>query len=100
MFTHVVAKEQQHDDDDDSQPPPPSSIAHKTLNYAPGPLDTDMQTELRESDTIHQPTKEWSVDAFKEGKLVTPEASAAKCIKILQENRFESGAHIDYYDEV
>jgi hypothetical protein len=24
----------------------------KTLNYAPGPLDTDMQRELRESDTL------------------------------------------------
>lgn len=89
MFAAVVAKEQQAT----------GATQHKTLNYAPGPLDTDMQAELRESETLHPATKEWSLEMFKEGKLVRPEDSAAKCVRILEEDRFASGAHVDYYDE-
>lgn len=92
MFTHVVAKEHEAAGAD--------RAAHKTLNYAPGPLDTDMQAELRASETLHPATREWSLEAFQEGKLVTPQASAAKCICLLTEGRFASGAHVDYYDEV
>ena len=88
MFTATVAKEQD------------GNKTHKTLNYAPGPLDTDMQAELRASESLHPATREWSLEAFKEGKLVTPEASAAKCLRVLVEDKFESGAHVDYYDEV
>ena len=92
MFTTVVAKEQQADAAN------ASATTHKTLNYAPGPLDTDMQTELRESVTLHPPTREWSLEAFQAGTLVKPEESAAKCLRILAADRFESGAHVDYYD--
>lgn len=98
MFTTVIAKEQQAA----AATTTTANTAgqqHKTLNYAPGPLDTDMQRELRESEALHPPTREWSLEAFKDGKLVTPEASAAKCVRILGEDRFESGAHLDFYDE-
>ena len=33
-----------------------------------------------------------------EAKLVSPAASAAKLIGLLNANEFVSGAHIDYYD--
>ena len=38
--------------------------------------------------------------AARQGKLVRLEDSAAKCVRILLENKFKSGSHIDYYDEV
>ena len=33
-----------------------------------------------------------------EGKLLSPEESVVKLIKLLQDNSFDTGAHIDYYD--
>lgn len=93
MFTTVVAREHQAD------AATTATATHKTLNYAPGPLDTDMQTELRESATLHPPTREWSLEAFKAGKLVRSGVSAAKCVRILAADRFASGAHVDFYDE-
>ena len=98
MVTQVVGQEQQLEEGEGEGKPATATV--KTLNYAPGPLDTDMQTELRESESIHPPTREWSMEAFKEGKLVRPEDSAAKCIDILTKDMWKSGAHIDYYDEV
>lgn len=88
-----------------------------TLNYAPGPLDTDMQAEIRDSETVHPPTREYfrtakkevghirqcyhgiCIDVEEQGKLVRPEDSALKCVKILKKGRYESGSHIDYYDK-
>ncbi len=94
MFTQVVGQEQTPEEGKGGV------AVVKTLNYAPGPLETDMQKELRESESLHGPTREWSLEAFKEGTLVQPGDSAAKCVRILKEDRFASGAHIDYYDEV
>ena len=33
-----------------------------------------------------------------EGKLLTCDQSVDKLVKLLEENKFDSGAHIDYYD--
>ncbi|KAM3578145.1 hypothetical protein VYU27_000241 [Nannochloropsis oceanica] len=97
MFTQVVGQEQQQEGEGGGKR---VTTTFKTLNYAPGPLNTDMQTELRESKSIHPPTRMWSMEAFKEGKLVRPEDSASKCIHFLTEDTWESGAHVDYYDDV
>lgn len=70
----------------------------KTLNYAPGPLDTDMQKEIREGADVHEETRQYFVDMKAKGTLVSPEASAAKLVRVLLKNSFESGAHVDYYD--
>lgn len=99
MFNVVVGQEQQQEAEGEGEGKT-ANVFVKTLNYAPGPLDTDMQTELRESESIHPPTREWSMEAFKQGTLVRPEDSAAKCIDILTKDTWKSGAHIDYYDEI
>ena len=70
----------------------------KTLNYAPGPLDTDMQRQIREGADVHEPTRKVFVDLKEQGKLVSPEASAEKLVMLIVENAYESGAHLDYYD--
>ena len=70
----------------------------KVLNYAPGPLDTDMQVELVSAPLLYAPTKEIYSKMRSDHKSLTADASARKCFKILRENTFLSGAHVDYYD--
>lgn len=65
----------------------------KILNYAPGPLETDMVTEIRSSAEL-----DGDLRPHFEKKLLDPEDSAGKLIKLLLSNEFESGSHVDYYD--
>ncbi|KAM3599431.1 uncharacterized protein V6R79_005314 [Siganus canaliculatus] len=69
----------------------------RVLNYAPGPLDTAMQQEARTSTGDLDLRKSFS-HMFSEGQLLTCEASCAKLTKLLLEDTFTSGAHVDYYD--
>lgn len=65
----------------------------KTLNYAPGPLETEMTQQLRASSNL-------DVELQKnfEKQLLDANDSAMKLIRLLDQNDFESGTHIDYYD--
>eukprot|EP00729_Bicosta_minor_P015377 gene15377-9455_t len=69
----------------------------RTLNYAPGPLDTDMQKEVR--DTLYD---EESRTIYKgmhaEGKLVSPDTSADKLAALITKDAYDNGAHVDFYD--
>ena len=66
----------------------------KTLNYAPGPLETEMVTEIRAAITnLHD-----SLKPHYQKPQLDPEDSAKKLVHLLISNEFESGAHIDYYD--
>ncbi|XP_014781561.1 sepiapterin reductase [Octopus bimaculoides] len=70
----------------------------RILNYAPGPLDTDMQKNVRENavdDTIRQQFTEM----FNSSKLVSCEDSAEKLIDLLEKDTYTNGDHIDYYDD-
>ncbi|XP_010793536.1 sepiapterin reductase b isoform X2 [Notothenia coriiceps] len=70
MMFSVLAKEQQH---------------VKVLSYSPGPMDTDMQKEiLRLTNVNHNP--------------MPCHESAAKLMKLLLDNNFSSGAHLDFFD--
>ncbi|KAM7302434.1 sepiapterin reductase-like [Ixodes scapularis] len=66
-----------------------------TLNYAPGPVDTAMFAQLKrgtkELEAMHDST-------IKEGRLLTPEKTVGRLIGILEDQKFTSGDHIDYYD--
>ncbi|KAJ1981270.1 hypothetical protein H4R34_002147 [Dimargaris verticillata] len=69
----------------------------KTLNYAPGPLDNAMQQRVRQG--LGDATQRSLYTAMsEEGKLVTMESSATKVVKLVLQNRFTSGQHIDYFD--
>lgn len=69
----------------------------RVLNYAPGPLDTDMQTCLRENlgDAENRAMIKEMAD---QGKLVKCEDTVQKLIHILCKNTFTSGDHIDFFD--
>ena len=69
------------------------NIAIKTLNYAPGPLETEMTREIRGAEAL-----DVDLRPHFQKKLLDPKDSALKLIKLLDENNFDSGTHIDYYD--
>ncbi|KAK7895807.1 hypothetical protein WMY93_021132 [Mugilogobius chulae] len=69
----------------------------RVLNYAPGPLDTDMQLEARSKSGDVQLRKSFS-EMFSQGQLLSCEESCVKLMKLLMEDSFTSGAHVDFYD--
>ncbi|XP_030625716.1 sepiapterin reductase a [Chanos chanos] len=69
----------------------------RVLSYAPGPLDTDMQLQARSSSADSNLRQIFTV-LHSEGQLLTCEQSISKLLKVLLEDEFSSGAHIDYYD--
>ncbi|XP_062334432.1 sepiapterin reductase-like [Osmerus eperlanus] len=69
----------------------------RVLNYAPGPLDTDMQVEAR-ANTADSNVRQSFAVMHSQGQLLTCEESCAKLMKVLLEDNFPSGAHLDYYD--
>ncbi|XP_057674074.1 sepiapterin reductase a [Corythoichthys intestinalis] len=69
----------------------------RVLNYAPGPLNTDMQETIR-TKTGDPQLRQQFLDMFEEGELLSVERSCAKLMKLLKEDKYKSGEHIDYYD--
>jgi len=71
-----------------------NTAAIKTLNYAPGPLETDMANEIRKK------ADELDVDLKPhfQKKLLDSYDSAMKLIRVIDKNEFDTGSHIDYYD--
>lgn len=69
----------------------------RVLNYAPGPLDTDMQLEARSKSGDAHLRKSFH-EMFTQGQLLTCQESCTKLMKLLMEDSYTSGAHIDFYD--
>ena len=88
MFHKVLAVENEKD------------ACVSVLNYAPGPLDTEMSREIRESPTLGQDSKDYFQSLKDDNKLVRVEDSAAKLVKLVLMNKFVSGSHIDYFDHI
>jgi sepiapterin reductase len=69
----------------------------RVLNYAPGPLDTDMQARIRD-EMPEGDLKKIYVDMHAKSNLVQPQASAKVLMQLLKIDKFKNGAHVDYYD--
>ncbi|KAI8821430.1 uncharacterized protein EV422DRAFT_42299 [Fimicolochytrium jonesii] len=69
----------------------------RVLNYAPGPLDTDMQTAIRE-EMPDVPTRSVFINMHEEKKLVAPEVSSRVLFHLLEKDEFKNGSHADIYD--
>ncbi|NXF83686.1 SPRE reductase, partial [Sclerurus mexicanus] len=69
----------------------------RVLNYAPGPLDTDMQL-LARTKTGDPEMRQYFQSLQESGKLIDCTVSAQKLLKLLEEDTFQSGAHVDFYD--
>ncbi|NXE98641.1 SPRE reductase, partial [Menura novaehollandiae] len=69
----------------------------RVLNYAPGPLDTDMQLLARTK--TGDPGMRQHFQSLKENRqLIDSSVSAQKLLNLLEEDTFPSGAHVDFYD--
>ncbi|NXY90559.1 SPRE reductase, partial [Alcedo cyanopectus] len=69
----------------------------RVLNYAPGPLDTDMQL-LARTETGDPGMRQFFQSLQESGQLIDCSLSAQKLLKLLEEDTFLSGAHLDFYD--
>ncbi|XP_036433919.1 sepiapterin reductase b [Colossoma macropomum] len=69
----------------------------RVLNYAPGPLDTDMQAEARYRSGNMKLRCSFSSMFFK-GQLVSCQESGAKLMRLLLDNDYPSGAHVDFFE--
>ncbi|KAM6072107.1 sepiapterin reductase [Theristicus caerulescens] len=69
----------------------------RVLNYAPGPLDTDMQL-LARTKTGDPEMRQYFQSLQESGQLIDCTVSAQKLLNLLEEDTFSSGAHVDFYD--
>ncbi|XP_053114055.1 sepiapterin reductase [Hemicordylus capensis] len=69
----------------------------RVLNYAPGPLDTDMQ-EVARTKSGDPDLRQQFLLMKQSGRLLDCDASSQKLLSLLLANTFESGAHVDFYD--
>ncbi|KAL7525432.1 hypothetical protein ACHAWF_001356 [Thalassiosira exigua] len=106
MFHCVLAKEQRSVDDGDSgkggdagSKPTATTQHFKVLNYAPGPCDTRMTDALTQCPVLDDDLHDFFQSSKRENKLVMPDDTAKKLVRLLSSDEFQSGAHVDYYDD-
>lgn len=68
------------------------------LNYAPGPVDTDMVSEVITS-TGDASVQDMFVNLKKTGTILTVDQTTRRIMEVMENGKFESGQHVDYYDE-
>lgn len=69
------------------------------LNYAPGPVDTDLFKIVCE--TIADPKAKKLYNEMREKKTVlTAEQTVNRLVQILKECKYNSADHVDYYDKL
>ncbi|KAJ3217204.1 hypothetical protein HDU67_008333 [Dinochytrium kinnereticum] len=88
---------QQEANDSPTGPESPVQPRVRVLNYAPGPLNTDMQQNIRD-EMPDVALRAIYVKMHEEGKLVDPNDSARILVQLMETGNFENGAHIDYFD--
>jgi sepiapterin reductase len=92
MFLQVLAKETRNVG--------PSEPTFMVLNYAPGPLDTAMQEQIRSATHADSSVQEMCRNMWAEKRLINPDVSALKCARLVVEHKYTSGAHIDFFDKI
>lgn len=61
----------------------------RVLNYAPGPVETTMRNQLLD--------ESW-MDEIKSGEALTTEMTCDRLLRLLANDSYISGFHVDYYD--
>lgn len=69
----------------------------RVLNYSPGPVETAMAQQV-----LDEAVNENLLDVFKSFRskniLLQADMTAKKCMLVLQEGKYKSGDHVDYFD--
>ncbi|XP_075711771.1 sepiapterin reductase [Rhinoderma darwinii] len=71
----------------------------RVLSYSPGPLDTEMQAQVR-TQTADAELRQLFINLKNDGKLVDIEVSARRMLDVIQADAYKSGDHVDVYDKV
>ncbi len=73
----------------------------RVLNYAPGPVLTEMATKHIQQDPNTDPElRQWSLDKMAKGEYLKTEQTVDRLMEILEKDKYESGDHVDYFDKV
>lgn len=67
------------------------------LNYAPGPVQTEMTHEI-ENNAVASDVRAIFKRLRDEKNILQPIDTTVKFLKIIESGGYESGAHIDYYE--
>lgn len=67
------------------------------LNYAPGPVQTEMTHEV-ETNAVASDVRAIFKALRVEKTILQPIDTALKFLQVIEIGDYESGAHIDYYD--
>ena len=101
MYHQTMAKEEEEnkDDNDDDDNHSHASMKIKILNYAPGAIATEMTEQLSQCDNLDSGLSDFF--RTKDEKIfVKVEDSTKKLVKLVMDGNFESGKHIDFWDDV
>ncbi|XP_076753613.1 sepiapterin reductase [Xylocopa sonorina] len=69
------------------------------LNYSPGPVDTDMYHEVCTKVSDPGVKVEFN-DLLTKRTILTCEQTVNRLLMVLKEQKYKSGDHVDYYDEL
>ena len=69
-----------------------------SYSHTPGPMETQMVEGVMVDLGFDPEVKERFEKMKSEKTILQPNQTAAKLVKILFEDSFESGQHVDYYD--
>jgi len=68
------------------------------LNYAPGPVNTDMFTLACEK-IVDSKTKKLLNEMKEKKTVLTTNQTVNRLVQVLKERKYNSADHVDYYDE-
>lgn len=69
------------------------------LNYAPGPVDTDMFL-MACKETVDPDSKKEFIRMRETKTVLTTEQTVNRLVQVLKEHKYKSADHVDYYDEL
>lgn len=67
------------------------------LNYAPGPVQTEMTQEIEEN-AVASDVRTIFKGLREEKTMLQPIDTTIKFLKVIETGDYETGAHVDYYD--
>ncbi|XP_063978571.1 sepiapterin reductase-like [Diachasmimorpha longicaudata] len=69
------------------------------LSYSPGPVETNMLKTVAES-AGDEELRTSFIDMRNQNKQLTTEQTVNRFVEILRGQKYKSGAHVDYYDDI
>ncbi|KAI6182564.1 hypothetical protein M3Y97_00394100 [Aphelenchoides bicaudatus] len=73
----------------------------RVLSYSPGPVQTDMRTEVAKQSYAEEIRSAFSDDGPTDASrtVLTPTQTVSRLMAIIQDGKFESGSRVDYFDQ-